>query len=107
MAVPEGAELPGEQVFVLVADVSSDNPGSLRPVLDGLPGCVVTETGAGFHVEGALAGQSARSLNRELLSALRRQERRTRLRAEWTAGETTERFFDYVPKGSRPAGGGS
>ncbi|HXP22331.1 MAG TPA: hypothetical protein VN840_22025 [Streptosporangiaceae bacterium] len=97
--------MAGEQVFVLIADVSSDSPGSVRLVLDGLGGCVVTETDAGFHVEGTLAGQSARSLNRELLSALRKRERRTRLRAEWTSGETTERFFDYVPKGSRPAGG--
>jgi len=38
-----------------------------------------------------------------LLSALRRVERRTRLRAEWTANGETHRFFDYVPNGSRPA----
>ena len=36
--------------------------------------------------------------------ALRRVERKTRLRAEWTAGGSVERFFDYVPKGTRPAG---
>jgi hypothetical protein len=33
---------------------------------------------------------------------LRRAEKRTRLRAEWTAGGTTYRFFDYVPKSERP-----
>jgi hypothetical protein len=33
-----------------------------------------------------------------LLSELRRVEKKTRLRAEWTSGNTTERFFDYVPK---------
>jgi hypothetical protein len=37
-------------------------------------------------------------LNRSLLSALRKVEKRTRLRAEWTSGKTTERFFDYVSK---------
>jgi len=50
-----------------------------------------------------MTGPAARDLNRSLLSALRRAERRTRLRAEWTAGGMTERFFDYVPKGTRPA----
>jgi hypothetical protein len=25
-------------------------------------------------------------------------EKKTRLRAEWTSGRVTEKFFDYVPK---------
>jgi hypothetical protein len=50
-----------------------------------------------------MEGTDARDVNRRLLSALRRAERRTRLRAEWTAGGTTYRFFDYVPKAERPA----
>jgi len=29
---------------------------------------------------------------------LRAVEKRTTLRAEWTYGNTTERYFDYVPK---------
>lgn len=49
-----------------------------------------------------MTGVSAQDCNRSLLSALRRVERRTRLRAEWTAGNVIERFFDYVPKGTRP-----
>jgi transposase len=48
-----------------------------------------------------LEGESARDLNRAVLSALRRVERRTTLRAEWSSGTTVERFFDYVPKGIR------
>ena len=48
-------------------------------------------------------GPDARELNRFLLSALRRVERRTRLRAEWTGEGETQRFFDYVPKGTSPA----
>jgi hypothetical protein len=51
-----------------------------------------------------LAGASAQDLNRSLLSALRRVERRTRLRAAWTADGVTERFFDYVSKGRRSVG---
>jgi hypothetical protein len=99
--------MTGGRAFRLVAEVSSDDPGRLRPVLESLAGCVVTDTGDGFHVEGTLEGESARDLNRALLSALRKRVRRTRLRAEWTSGQTTERFFDYVPKGSRPGGGPS
>jgi len=35
------------------------------------------------------------------LSALRKVEKKSRLRAEWTTGNTTTRFFEYVPKGTR------
>jgi hypothetical protein len=72
-------------------------------VLEQLVGDTVTETSDGFHVDSWMEGAGARELNRELLSSLRRVERRTRLRAEWTASGVTHRFFDYVPKGTRPA----
>ncbi|MDQ2873926.1 MAG: hypothetical protein M3Y33_03555 [Actinomycetota bacterium] len=68
-------------------------------LLDG----TVTVTSAGLHVEGVMEGEDARDVNRQLLSALRRAERRTRLRAEWTGGGITCRFFDYVPKTAHPA----
>jgi hypothetical protein len=46
-----------------------------------------------------MEGASARELNRTFLSALRKVEKRTTLRAEWTSDDnTTERFFDYVLK---------
>ena len=50
-----------------------------------------------------MKGESARELNRAFLSALRRIEKKTTLRAEWTHDGLTERFFDYVPKGVREA----
>jgi len=50
-----------------------------------------------------MEGTDSRELNRELLSSLRRVERRIRLRSEWTVNGVTDRFFDYVPKGTRPA----
>ena len=56
-------------------------------------------------MEASLVWGSPRELNRQPLSALRRVERRTRWRAEWTAIGDTARFFDYVPKGIRPATG--
>jgi hypothetical protein len=89
--------------FHLVADVSSDNPERVRSVVTRLFPTGVTQTSGGFHIEADLTGDSARDLNREVLSALRTEEKRTRLRAAWTSGGTTERFFDYVSKGSRPA----
>jgi hypothetical protein len=90
--------------FHLVADVSSDAPDRVRPVVAQVFPTGVTEMAGGFHIEAVLEGESARELNRTLLSSLRRAEKRTRLRAAWTSGDTTERFFDYGSKGSRPAG---
>jgi hypothetical protein len=94
--------------FSLVARVSTENPTAVkRAIKEFAPKGSVTATEGGFVVKAELRGASARDLNRKLLSALRRVERKTRLRAEWTSGDTTERFFDYVPKGTRKIGGSS
>lgn len=87
--------------FVLSARVSSDNPSSVKPVLErALAGRgTVRAVLGGFEVTGEFEGESARDLNRDLLSEMRRAEKKTRLRAEWRSGSTVERFFDYVPKG--------
>jgi hypothetical protein len=59
----------------------------------------VKKAGDEFVVEAQMEGASARELNRTLLSALRKAEKRTTLRAEWTSDDgTSGRFFDYVPK---------
>lgn len=59
----------------------------------------ITKAGDEFLVEAEMEGSSAKDLNRSFLSALRRVEKKTRLRAEWTSSDnTTERFFDYVLK---------
>ncbi len=92
--------------YSLQAWVSTDNPGAVRPVLARLiPHGSVTagEQEGEFRVEAEMEGASARELNRLLLSELRRAEKKTRLRAEWTGEDVTERFFDYVPKGTRRA----
>jgi hypothetical protein len=85
--------------FRLSARVSSASPDAVEPVLRRIirGGSVRKEEGE-FVVEAEMEGTSAKELNRGLLSALRRAEKRTRLRAEWTSGETTERYFDYVLK---------
>ena len=90
-------------LFRLNGEVSSENVIAIRPLLAQFTGGQVTPTPEGLHVEGAMEGIDARDVNRRLLSALRRVEKRTRLRAEWTAYGTTYRFFDYVPKSERPA----
>lgn len=92
--------------FVLRARVSTDNPSAVQPVLERLTrgGTVRDGDAKGeFWVESEMEGASARDLNRSLLSELRRAEKRTRLRAEWTCEGVTERFFDYVPKGTTRA----
>ena len=86
--------------FRLVARVSTDSPERIRPILNEVfPGGQIREHGSEFVVETAMEGGSAKDLNRSVLSALRKVEKRTRLRAEWTAvdGEVS-RFFDYVLK---------
>jgi hypothetical protein len=87
-----------DRPFELRGRVSTDGPERVRPILGQVfPGAVVREEGSDFVVEGRMTGASAKDLNRTALSALRRAEKRTRFRAEWTAEDgTVYRFFDYV-----------
>ncbi len=90
--------------FTLVASISTESPAKIKLVLTELLGHGVVEpTSDGFTVKARMAGESAKELNRTLLSALRRVEKKTRIRSEWTSSKTTERFFDYVSKGKRKA----
>jgi hypothetical protein len=85
--------------FKLKARVNRSDARTIRRVLDELAAIGVSrKEGDGFHVEAEMEGASAKELNRTLLSALRKVEKRTTLRAEWTSGDTTERYFDYVLK---------
>jgi hypothetical protein len=89
--------------FSRFADVSSDNLTAVRPVLlQVVDSAAVIETVDGLRAQGFLDGDDARDVDRQLLSALRRAEKKTRLRAEWTADGYVHRFFDYVPKSTRP-----
>lgn len=89
--------------FRLYAKVSSNNPSAIRPVLTRILGSKgkIASTEDGFEINAELQGENVKDLNRELLSEMRRIEKRTRLRAEWSYGNTTRKFFDYVPKGIR------
>jgi hypothetical protein len=94
-----------EKKFFLVGRVSTDNPISINTVLQkAIPQGTIEQTETDeFLVKAEFTGESARELNRSLLSELRRVEKKTRLRAEWTSGNITERFFDYVPKSKTTA----
>jgi hypothetical protein len=86
--------------FKLKARVSRSDARTIRHALDQLSAkAAVKRAAEDFIVEGKVEGASARQLNRALLSALRKVEKKTTLRAEWTSsGGITERFFDYVLK---------
>jgi hypothetical protein len=95
------------KTFSLSATVSSDSPDAVREPLRRVlgPKAKIKDTDDGFTIAAVMEGESAKELNRQLLSEMRRAEKKTRLRAEWTSGDLTERFFDYVPKGTKKAEG--
>ena len=92
-----------QKKFSLSAKISSYNPSAIKPALESLIGNkgTIKSTNDGFEVQAELEGESAKDLNRMLLSEMRRLEKRTRLRAEWSSDKTVQKFFDYVPKGIR------
>ncbi|MGA2377673.1 MAG: hypothetical protein ABSG85_00020 [Spirochaetia bacterium] len=88
--------------FTLVASISTERVTQIKEALDNLiKNGSIKKTESGFDITANMTGENARDLNRAFLSALRKVEKKTRLRAEWTSGNTIERFFDYVPKGMR------
>ncbi len=89
-----------EKEFKLSAQISSANPLVLKPVLDRIIGNngFINSTSDGFEIKAEFKGESARDLNRILLSELRRVEKKTRIRSEWKTENTTEKFFDYALK---------
>ena len=89
-----------DTVFRLSARVHSDDLAAAKAVLaELLPSGAVSDSEGGLLLEAELAGSTARDLNRTLLSALRRAEKKTRLRARWTAPDgTVESYFDYALK---------
>lgn len=94
-----------EKKFKLKCQVSSNSPEAVKPVLMK----VIGKNGSikllddGFEVNAELRGESARDLNRSLLSDMRKAEKKTRLRSEWTCEGVTEKFFDYGLKSTKKA----
>jgi hypothetical protein len=89
----------------LIANVSSASPSAIKPVLERIVGGSgsIKPTSEGFDLNAEFKGESSKDLNRMLLSELRRAEKKTRLRAEWTSEGTIEKYFDYVLKQTRKA----
>lgn len=86
--------------FHLVALVSSSNLNEVRSVLGKhFAKDSIKKAANGLAVEADLNGPSAKELNRSLLSELRRVEKKTSIRSEWTSADgVTYKFFDYVLK---------
>jgi hypothetical protein len=86
--------------FKLKAQVKSANLRAIQNELERLlPKGGVEKVGEEFVIEAEMEGNSATEVNRTLLSALRKVEKKTTIRAEWTSGKkTTQKFFDYVLK---------
>jgi len=84
----------------LKARVSRSDARTIRHALEQLSAeGSVRKAGDEFVVEAEMEGASARELNRTFLSALRKVEKRTTLRAEWNCdGGISERFVDYALK---------
>jgi len=87
-------------IFKLKARVNRSDARTIRHALEQLSAKgSVKKAGDEYVVEAQMEGDSARELNRTFLSALRKVEKRTTLRAEWTSGDgSSERFFDYALK---------
>ena len=92
-----------EKKLKLTANISSANPSAIKPVLERIIGSngTIKPTTDGFDVSAEFEGETAKELNRTILSELRRTEKKTRLRAEWTSDGTVEKYFDYVLKQTR------
>jgi hypothetical protein len=95
------------KTFRLAATVKSQNLDGVRAPIENLlgPKAKIDRTDDGWKIDATVKGETAKELNRQLLSEMRRVEKRTVLRAEWTADGVTEKFFDYVPKGTKKAEG--
>ena len=92
--------LMGNRKFSLVARVSTENPKADKRVLKELVSkSSITRSAEGFVIKGRAERRKRPRVKSDLLSALRRIERKTRLRAEWTSGGTTERFSITCPRG--------
>jgi hypothetical protein len=86
--------------FKLKARVNRSDAQTIQHALEQLAAKgSVRKAGDEFLAEAEMEGVGAKQLNRMLLSALRKVEKRTTLRAEWTSSNNiTEWFFDYVLK---------
>ena len=89
--------------FKLSAKVSSDDVNAVLPILEKYIGknATVKKVGQELEISATVEGEDARELNRQLLSEMRKVEKKTRLRSEWSCDGVTEKFFDYVLKGKR------
>jgi hypothetical protein len=92
-----------QKKYQLTATVTSVSLSTIKPLIERVIGSngSVKSVGEGFEVKAEFTGESARDLNRIVLSELRRAEKKTSIRSEWTSEDMTEKFFDYALKSTR------
>ena len=85
-----------------VAIIPSENLKAVKHELERVPGISLLSISAerpdSIAVKARMRGESPKDMNRSLLSALRKVEKNTVLRAEWTGEGSRERYFDFVLK---------
>ncbi len=90
------------KTYTLTAEIRTANPHDVGAYLNYVfTPWSVTRTITGFMIEAQMTGESARLLNRRLLSSLKRIEKKTTLQAEWKHNGSAWRFFGYMMKGNR------
>ncbi|MDG7000712.1 MAG: hypothetical protein JRN15_16585 [Nitrososphaerota archaeon] len=91
------------KTFKLSARINSASSDAIVPVLEDLfkdRGSFkrADDEKGGYVIQAEMSGTSSKVLNRNILSSLRKVEKKTTLRAEWTSSNTIQRYFDYVLK---------
>jgi len=88
-----------KKAYELTANVSTEHPQAIRQVLEDLiENGSVTPTEDGFQVKARMIGESARDLNRTLLSALRKVEKKTRFERSGHSGKALSGSLTMCPR---------
>ncbi len=83
--------------FTLVANISSDHPEKLEPILSeliGVDGIIKTEDG--FMVHTTILGESAEDMNNSLLTKIRVLDPTAKLHAVWSHENDKKQIIDFV-----------
>ncbi len=84
--------------FKLVAMITTNEPIKVQSILAEIVGVDgILRTNQGFIVRTTLCGTSAEDLNQSLFSKLKSTDKNAALIAEWTRGNTKEKFLDNMP----------
>ena len=87
--------------FSLTAWIDTSKPETVERALREISSRrKIIPTDIGFFIKATVRGTDARLLNKHLLATLRRIEPHAALHAEWKSRDSTEWFFNYIPRRS-------